>query len=329
MRIRFRQKQLIIAGSIGGASVLLICLVIGFLYINHLDKKHEKQTVKIEQQLEATQKRLNEETVKVTVVTKDHTAGEKIRQSDLVLVDMPRNLVPGNVLSKEEIEGKYLKIELKKNTPITSSMLFEDGVTPKDLRNQEFRLIELPTKLKKNDFVDVRIKFPTGQDYILLSKKKVEDLANNTVWYQMNEKEILTMSSGIVDAYLNDATIYALSYVDPYMQEKAAVTYPPNQRVLDLIESDPNIVEVAKTELERQYRKKLEAELKAMTDEERQAYRSNKDSSAFNHAKDTESDTSNSDFQRENTSSIVTNDNQLNTVNTDIFKDNNESVPVK
>ncbi len=49
--------------------------------------------------------------------------------------------------------------------------------------------------MKKSDFVDVRIKFPTGQDYILLSKKKVEDLSNNRVWYHMNEKEILSMSS--------------------------------------------------------------------------------------------------------------------------------------
>ena len=27
------------------------------------------------------------------------------------------------------------------------------------------------------------------------------------------------MSSAIVDAYINDASIYALSYVDPYVQD--------------------------------------------------------------------------------------------------------------
>ncbi|WP_145950047.1 hypothetical protein [Paenibacillus sp. Y412MC10] len=186
--------------------------------------------------------------------------------------------------------------------------------------------------MKKSDFVDVRIKFPTGQDYILLSKKKVEDLSNNRVWYHMDEKEILSMSSGIVDAYLNDATIYALSYVDPYMQEKAVVTYPPNAKVLDLIDSDPNIVDVAKTELERHYRQKLEADMKSMTSEERQIYRSNKD-----HASTNTDTTSSSESQDKalldqgggNANSAGSDNNSVNNVNTDIFKDNNESVPVK
>lgn len=93
----------------------------------------------------------------------------------------------------------------------------------------------------------------------MLSKKKVKDLANGTIWYEMNEKEILTMSSAIVDAYINDASIYALSYVDPYVQDGAYVTYPANEKVLDLIESDPNIVEVAKQSLSADIARSLRA----------------------------------------------------------------------
>ena len=54
-------------------------------------------------------------------------------------------------------------------------MLFENGVTPRDLRNQEFSYVSLPSKLKKDDVVDVRINFRTGQDYIVLGKKKVKE----------------------------------------------------------------------------------------------------------------------------------------------------------
>ena len=79
---------------------------------------------------------------------------------------------------------------ISKEYPNNSVHAFEEGITPHDLRNQEFRLIE-PSKLDKDEFVDVRVKFPTGQDYIVLSKKKVKDLANGTIWYEMNEKRFL------------------------------------------------------------------------------------------------------------------------------------------
>lgn len=271
-RIRFRQKQLLLAASIGGAAVLLICFTFGFFYFNHIEKRNESEKLVIEQERDYVKKQLEEETIAVEVAANDYSAGDILHESDLVTINIPKSAVPDNVMRANDIVGKYTKINLKKNTPITEAMLFEEGVTPDDLRNQEFRLIELPSKLGKEEYVDVRVKFPTGQDYIVLSKKKVKDLANGTVWYEMNEKEILTMSSAIVDAYINDASIYALSYVDPYMQNKAVVTYPANEAVLDLIESDPNIVEVAKTELERRYRQKLESDLEAMTDRERQNY---------------------------------------------------------
>ncbi|PAD71344.1 SAF domain-containing protein [Paenibacillus campinasensis] len=272
-KIRFRHKQMIIAASIGGAAILLICLTIGFFYIKHIQKVNENELLIIQQERDYAQRQLEEETIAVQVVANDYEAGKILRESDLVTINIPKRAVPDNVLTADDLIGKYTKIKLKKNTPITDAMVYEEEITPHDLRNQEFRLIELPSKLKKDEYVDVRVKFPTGQDYIVLSKKKVKDLASGTIWYEMNEEEILLMSSAIVDAYINDASIYALSYVDPHVQNKAYVTYPANEKVLDLIESDPNIVDVATTELERRYRQKLESDLQSMTEKQRQDYR--------------------------------------------------------
>lgn len=271
-RIRFRQKRLLIAGLIGGVAVLLICFIFGYLIFNHLHNKYEKRTAEIELKLVEAEKRLNEERVDVTVVNRNVLAGERLLETDLQTISVPVSSVPADTADKESIVGKYIKIPLQPNAVLTSSMLYEEGVIPNDLRMQEFRVIELPMKLQKDDFVDVRIKFPTGQDYIVLSKKKVEDLLTGTIWYEMSEKEILTMSSAIVDAYINNASIYALNYVDPYFQEKAVITYPPNAKVQDLIASDPNIVEIAQYEMERRARIKLEQDLASMPPEDVQNY---------------------------------------------------------
>ncbi|MBP1903407.1 hypothetical protein J2Z32_000019 [Paenibacillus turicensis] len=283
-KIRLRQKQLLLAGAIGGTIVLLLTLGGGYLYVSKLQSKYEMNIVELENKLSIAEKQLNQEKETVTVLNADYRAGEILKEQDLVTVSLPKVAVPKNFANLQDAVGKYMKIDLDKNALVTKNMLYEEGITPDDLRNQEFRLIQLPMKLFKNDFVDVRIKFPTGQDFIVLSKKKVEDLNNQTIWYHMNEKEILTMSSAIVDAYLQDATIYALSYVEPYLQTQAIITYPPNLKVQELISSDPNIVNVATMYLEKKAREKLESDMKSMTDEERQKYLSGKTAEEQNNA---------------------------------------------
>lgn len=274
-RIRLREKKLIFAGLIGAVSMLVICLIAAILYTNQLKNRFVNQRVVLEQELSDTQKQLSEETIAVPVVNKNMQAGEKISLDQLTTVQIPKTAVPdGVVMDLKDLDGKIAKLNLPAKSPVTSLMVFDDEIITNDERNQEFSLIELPLKLQKDQYVDVRIKFPSGQDYIVLTKKKVEDLSAGTVWYHMNEKEILNMSSAIVDAYMNDATIYALSYIEPGLQEKSTSTYAANKEVLDLIDSDPNIVEKATTTLERTTRQNLEKSLNALTPADVQKYKS-------------------------------------------------------
>ncbi|MDN8593246.1 SAF domain-containing protein [Paenibacillus sp. 11B] len=321
-KIRFRQKQLLLAGGIGALSVLLLCSIFGVLYVNHLTDKYTEKRLSVEQELAQTQQVLKEDMIKVEVVTRNISSGEPIQESDLETRLMPRNAVSEEmVLSKELIRGKVAKVELPTNTPVTSTVIYEDEITSRDLRSQEFRLMELPSKLQKSDYVDVRIKFPSGQDYIILSKKRVEDLIDGTVWYHMNEKEILNISGAIVDAYIQDATIYALSYVEPGIQEKAITTYPANKAVQDLIDSDPNIVQKATTELERRNRIKLEEAMNAMTPEQKQEYKNklNTQQIAENQAKSAQPTT-----QQQSTNDLITEAESTPQVDTEmIFNDQN------
>lgn len=275
-RIKFRQRQRLLAGVAGAAAALLIGAAAVIPYVRHIEKKYEGEQVVYERQIEE----MNAERIPVFALKRDIRAGEKIESDDLAEIEVVKATVPSDMPAKEDAVGRYAKVSLSRNTPVSASMLYEGEVTPKDLRNQEFRLIELPSRLQTGEFIDVRVKFPTGEDFIVLSKKRTEQLASGTVWVRMNEREILTMSSAIVDAYLNDASIYAVTYVEPGLQQAAAVTYPSNARVLDLIENDPNIVQRAVTELERRMRDKLETGLDLLTPEEIQKYINNKANSA-------------------------------------------------
>ncbi len=271
-RIRFRQRQRLLTAGAGAAAALLICAAAGIPYVRHIEKNHEADRSGYEQQIAE----MDAQRVPVFALTRNIQAGEEIGEDDLVQIEVVKTTVPEDMPAREDAVGRHAKVSLSKNTPVSESMLYEGEVTPKDLRNQEFRLIELPSRLQAGEFVDVRVKFPTGEDFIVLSKKRTEDLASGTIWVQMNEREILTMSSAIVDAYLNDASIYAVTYVEPGLQQAATITYPANASVLDLIESDPNIVERAKTELERRMREKLEGGLDLLTPEDIQKYLNSK-----------------------------------------------------
>jgi hypothetical protein len=236
----------------------------------------EKQSIRLdyEARLKEAEKYKQEQMKqkkKVLLANQDIKAGEKLTPELFTIGELPVDQVPENVIvDSEDLKGKITKIDISKNGMVLPSMLFDEGITPRDVRNAEYTMISLPTKLKKDDFIDVRINFPTGQDYIVLAKKKVKDLQNGTVWLDVNEQEILTMSSAIVDAFINDAKIYALAYVDPYMQEKPVINYPVNLKVLSLILTDPNLLRIAESELSRNARMVLEKDLAEMSAEAKQ-----------------------------------------------------------
>jgi hypothetical protein len=209
----------------------------------------------------------------VIVFNKDSHEGKEITEDDLMTLLIEESIVPTNaVTKKDDVIGKRLKIKSSQYQYITNDLIYLDTDIPDDLREKEYTYLVVPEKLYSGDTVDVRIKFPSGQDYIVLSKKLVTDLdrqynENNeltkeTVWINQEEDETVRMGSAIVDAYLNKATLYMIEYVEPYVQEAATVTYPKNFPVLDMISSNPNLLDIAEKELEN--REKLEQSITDM-----------------------------------------------------------------
>ena len=153
------------------------------------------------------------------------------------------------------------KVDMNKNTLITTELLSKsDSMVQDDVRKQEYNMVILPTDLTTGDYIDVRLMLPSGQDYIVVSKKEVElpmidgiDSAD-TIWINLSEDETLHMSCAIYDAFrINGAKLYATKYTEAGMQAAATPTYPVNESVSALLESDPNLLEKAKNEIRQRY----------------------------------------------------------------------------
>ncbi|MCX7772105.1 MAG: hypothetical protein N2376_03215 [Clostridia bacterium] len=178
--------------------------------------------------------------------------------------------LPQTEFISESDFGKLSVCDLKAQLPVTKNMIAEQKL-PDDVREMEFNMFFLQTNLTKNDYVDIRLRFPNGEDYIVLAKRKIIDINSkqNTIWTWLNEKEIMTISSAIIDAYLNKGSkIYITKYVQAAMQKELVPTYPFNNDVKNAMLSNPNILEKASMELAAQARKALDERLMRMSQED-------------------------------------------------------------
>ena len=195
----------------------------------------------------------------------------KINNKDveLFLDENTGNLYYGNNNDKTIVETTeapvIIKISAKSNTIISPSMIARSNeIDTDDVRKQEYNVLVLPMDLQSNDYVDIRLSLPNGQDYIVLSKKRVDipqigsETLADTIQMKMSEDELLTMSCAIVEASnISDAKLYAIKYVEPGLQNAASPTYLVNKDVANLIDRDPNVVNEAKKALYQRYSSNL------------------------------------------------------------------------
>ena len=190
----------------------------------------------------------------VYVLNRDVKSGEEITASMFKQIDSYENLVPANSVNAATIanitSGKKVvaRIDMYKNTVVTqNAVALEEEQLTDDVRTMEYNMLMLPINVTIGDYVDVRITFPNGQDFIVIAKKEIKNIQGNTVTFEMSEAEILMLNSAVVESYIMKASnIYVAKYVEPGMQEKASNTYTPTSEVIRLINADSNIVTEAK-----------------------------------------------------------------------------------
>lgn len=253
--------------------ILLVVVIValagtlGYFYVTNKDLKDENANL---------QDTINTNTQTVYVATRLIERGEAlVAEGDNANVQMQQvatGLESFNYITSDEI-GDIAVVDIVEGIPIMYGMV-TDIVVDADTRNYEISVANLMTTQKENDYVDVRITFPNGEDYIVLSKKQIMDLnLNNCVFNTyMNEEEILRMTSAIIDAYTTTGCrIYTTKYVESNLQGEAIPNYPVKATTLDLINSDPNILTKAIETLNLQARLSLEERIGQMTQEEKEA----------------------------------------------------------
>lgn len=167
----------------------------------------------------------------------------------------PDNSITNSNLATYINESSTAKIGLREGTVLTTDMVNTDGKEmSSDVRLQEYNMLVLPTQLVDGEHVDVRLRLPSGEDYLVLAKKHIEQTNNDTIWIKVSEEEILTMSNAIVEAYIMEGSLlYATTYVDAGMQNASTPTYIASQGVIDLMNVDPNITVTAMNALSQRY----------------------------------------------------------------------------
>lgn len=240
-------------------TLLVTGLIIGVLII---------QLTKITKEQQAEKAKMKQ----VYVVASEIKSGEVVTLEKLTIKTLDSSVIPSNVLTSAELESKsnvtdengnlikkvnvISKINLKTGTVITTDMVKAEGEIAKDVRKVECNAIQLTSQIQTGKYVDVRLRLPSGGDYIVVSHKKIEIPtidgvdSTNTVWFELSEAEILTLNCAIVESYkIKGSLLYITEYIEPGLQDNAIVNYTPNNEVYDLIQKDPNCVETAIAEI--------------------------------------------------------------------------------
>ena len=130
----------------------------------------------------------------------------------------------------------------------------------------EIQAIQLQQTLQEGDLVDVRIRYPNGEEYIVIAKRGCYEVVvpENRMTMWLLEDEMLRLSSSIVDCAAMNGTLYVVRYRRDLSQKTSKVTYIPKAEVCELLQQDPDIVSEAEGELLKKQRKRLEESINMM-----------------------------------------------------------------
>ncbi len=255
MRLKRTTQQYIVVSLlsfviIGGAFILIY-----FTIVQNIKKNYENEIKLLSEQLESRK-------VYVYEAKSDIPLGSRVTKDCLNFVQTYSNQTQDYYMTEADI-GMVSLIDITGGTQILKGMLTENNMEV-NMREVEYNTFYINSNMKDNDFIDLRIQFPNGEDYIVLSKKSIKNLTleTNNCFLWLTEEEILNMSGAVVDAYLYSGTkLYTTKYIEPNLQDASIITYQPSLASLILMEQDENIVNRASKEINKRLRKELENRL--------------------------------------------------------------------
>ncbi|MBN2220976.1 MAG: hypothetical protein JW708_02140 [Vallitaleaceae bacterium] len=233
--LRQRQKNLLLAGTIGFfIALVIIGGVIATLFMSgyQIPERYIKQQEIIEEPRPLVVKK------SVYLFMADVKKDELLQQNQFQIVELEEQFVPENAITDlQQIEHKCTKSDTKKNTLLTSDLFYDPNLFKIDSDIVEINDLYLPSHLEVGDEVNIRIAFPSGQDYLVVGGKEVKAINSEKtkMYLDLSEEEILNLSSARVDCTIFPSTkLYFTkksSVFDLKEAEVLATMYPMNPNV--------------------------------------------------------------------------------------------------
>ena len=168
-----------------------------------------------------------------------------------IVTNTERELLMVDDTMIESVIGNYFAVSMQEGT-----LLMDDYVLYEKLdstaRNYDVTFDYYPLNISVGDYVDIRITFTLGEDFIAIPHHRVErlDLENGIFTFHFTENDMAVWQSMLVDKALYPGTqIYALSYVDSNAQAVAEGFYPINTNIQDILAVDPGIISTVEEEM--------------------------------------------------------------------------------
>ena len=178
----------------------------------------------------------------------------------------------GEVKSVLKEQGEKQK---KENNIVEEITSIQEGVKQKEERwigrerGIEVKGVALQSGLQEGDSIDIRIRYPDGEEYVVIAQRGCYDVAieENTMTMWLLEEEMLRLASSMVDCEYMNGILYTVRYRRDMKQDSSTVNYIPKEAVYELMQNDPNVVEKAQISLWKKYRQGLEENMRLQNKE--------------------------------------------------------------
>lgn len=252
-----------------GALLGIVAVVVVIMSIMSTVREREEEIEYLNAEIEdlVWQVAVFGDVINVYTLAQTRRSGTMFDANDVTMIQIPSLYMNNQYITDLSIlHNTIYRIDVEPGMPLMRGLFFREALTQTD-RLYDTVVDVYPIGIKPGDFVDLRIVTPQGLDYIVLAKKRVIEFYTHATRFILSEEEIHQYQSCLVDAFLNPGTyLYMTTYVEPALQRRANVYYPVNDVILALIEVNPNIVQLAETDLIRRQRRAYERALEVDRD---------------------------------------------------------------
>lgn len=238
----YKKKQLIKILTMVLIGILGFTIASGiFAYIYYSKIKTEKET--LQTKIDSLNLVLETSTQYVYVATEDILPGT-ILSEDKVTIMAQYMSGSYNLITSDDF-GKIVTQTINSGEVISRYAVSTDADFDSETKLIYFSEITLTDKMTQGDYVDIRIRYKNGEDYIILSKKRLEEISSDYIscYLALKEEELQLMASAITDVQKYNATIYSTLFIED-MQHEMVRTYIPafnNSEIFLSIYTEDNI----------------------------------------------------------------------------------------